>query len=161
VFARCLVKKCYFWATKAPAEWDLWQQYCRYLQLVARVGKEKDLVDAQGYPIDSRIHAAMMRIPYSEINRKNVWHLASLHHRIYMSSLSSKAIAEHVGGEMRYIERLHVVGRPISVNSLRVTAWPFRPLPRQRDRVTSWPVPPFPDSVTCLFDPCSPPPPTE
>ena len=85
-----------------------------------RVSRELNVLDQFQNPVDSHIHSALMRVPYQEIAKRGVWHLSALHHQIFLYSLSSEAIAEHVGGEMRYVERHHVVGRPLSTRHLRM-----------------------------------------
>ena len=76
------------------------------LQVVARIRKH----------MDHKMHGLLMGLNYEQVS--HLWHILRMYHRVMMWSMSSEAIAEHVGSLIRYIEKKHGAGGALDVPAL-------------------------------------------
>ena len=53
--------------------------------------------------MDHKMHGLLMTLEYTQVSE--LWHILRMYHRVMMWSMSSEAIAEHVGSLIRYIEK--------------------------------------------------------
>ena len=66
--------------------------------------------------MDHKMHGLLMTLEYTQVSE--LWHILRMYHRVMMWSMSSEAIAEHVGSLIRYIEKKHSACRALDVPAL-------------------------------------------
>ena len=67
---------------------------------------------------DALLLAAVLRVKYSIVKGRGVWHIVRLWLRILMVLLGSQASCEHMGSVLRFIEKKHQTGRPLDTRHL-------------------------------------------
>ena len=60
---------------------------------------------------DALLLAAMLRVKYSIVKKRGVWHILRLWLRIVMVLIGSQASCEHMGSVLRFMEKKHNTGR--------------------------------------------------
>ena len=69
--------------------------------------------------MDHQMHGLLMTLEYTAVsNMWHIWHILRMYHRATMWSMSSEAIAEHVGSLIRYTEKKHSACRALDVPAL-------------------------------------------
>ena len=64
-----------------------------------------------GKCMDHKMHGLLMTLEYTAVSDMwHIWHILRMYHRVTMWSMSSEAIAEHVGSLIRYVEKNTVPG---------------------------------------------------
>ena len=69
--------------------------------------------------MDHKMHGLLMILDYTAVpNMYQIWHMLRMYHRVTMWSMSSEAIAEHVGSLIRYVEKNTVQEKGLDVLAL-------------------------------------------
>ena len=72
-----------------------------------------------GKCMDHKMHGLLMTLEYTAVSDMwHIWHILRMYHRVTMWSMSSEAIAEHVGSLIRYVEKKHSAGKGLDVLAL-------------------------------------------
>ena len=103
----------------APSPTDLWNMFSALKQLTSDVLPSlPDWNETSRYLKDMVLHACLLQVKFEVVASRHAWHPLYLMHAVLVWSMNSSAACEGVGSTVRFIERKHKVGRPLSTGHL-------------------------------------------